>query len=255
MSTAQEKEQIDLKTDFKKYPDDFKALNILLQPTPESLIKAEEEISKNKFFIWLNQKGSHFSRAKTRMIKQGLISPRDFAPKDQTDFAGKYFLEYLCTIIVHYFCDSTILEQVPALKGAHRKIKEAMMFINEELKAQGTLAFENALMQSIFQKSLESLLVSDNRNIYSSGKTHEYIARELFTKRVMQSLYKFSLSHNPSDYLITEVAMEITDQFFETRMATNPRDAALKIKAEVIEENRLMKMSIREFISSPLPHK
>jgi hypothetical protein len=44
MSTAQEKEQIDLKTDLKKYPDDFRALNILLQPTPESLIKAEEEI-------------------------------------------------------------------------------------------------------------------------------------------------------------------------------------------------------------------
>ncbi|HBD7397096.1 hypothetical protein [Legionella longbeachae] len=254
MSTAQEKEQIDLKTDFKKYPDDFRALNILLQPAPESLIKVEEVISKNKFFIWLNQKSSRFSRAKTRMIKQGLIAPRDFLPKDQTDFARKYFLEYLCTIIIHYFCDSAVLEQVPALKGAHRKIKKAMKFIDEELKSQGTLAFENALMQSIFQKSLESLLVSDNRNIYSSGKTHEYIARELFTKRVMQGLYKFSLSHNPSDYLITEVAMDITDQFFETRMASDPRDIALKIKAEVIEENRLIKMSIKEFISLPMIH-
>lgn len=254
MSTAREKEQIDLKTDFKKYPDDFRALNILLQPTPENIIKAEEEISKNKFFIWLNQKGSRFSRAKTRMIKQGLISPRDFVPRDQTDFAGKYFLEYLCTIIIHYFCDSAVLEQVPALKGEHRKIKEAMKFIDVKLKSQGTLAFENALMQSIFQKSLEYLLLSDNRNIYSSGKTHEYIARELFTKRVMQGLYKFSLSHNPSDYLITEVAMDITDQFFETRMATAPREIALKIKAEVIEENNLMKMSIKEFLSFQLSH-
>jgi hypothetical protein len=243
MSAAQEKELIDLKTDFKNYPDDFRALNVLLQPTPDSIINAEEEIAKNKFFIWLNQKGSSFSIAKTRMIKQGLIAPRDFLPQDQTDFAGKYFLEYLCTIIIHYFCHSAILEQVPALKGAHRKIKEAMKFIDEELRAQGTLAFENALMQSIFQKSLESLLVSDNRNIYSSGKTHEYIARELFTKRIMQALYKFSLNRDPSDYLITEVAMDITDQFFETHMATDPR-----------EENRLMKMSIKEFISSPLSH-
>lgn len=251
MNTTQEKERIDLKTDFKNYPDDFRELNVLLQPTPESIINAEEEIAKNNFFIWLNQKGSSFSIAKTRMIKQGLIVPKDFLPQDQTDFAGKYFLEYLCTIIIHHFCDSAVLEQVPALKGAHRKIKEAMKFIDEELRTQGTLAFENALMQSIFQKSLESLLVSDNRNIYSSGKTHEYIARELFTKRVMQALYKFSLNHDPSDYLITEVAMDITDQFFETHMATDPRDIALKIKAEVIEENRLMKMSIKEFISLP----
>lgn len=254
MSKTQEKEQIDLKTDFKNYPDDFRELSVLLQPTPKSIINAEEEIAKNKFFIWLNQKNSSFSKAKTRMIKQGLISPRDFLPKDLTDFAEKYFLEYLCTIIIHYFCESAILEQVPALKGAHRKIKEAMKSIDEELRTQGTLVFENALMQSIFQKSLEALLVSDNRSIYSSGKTHEYIARELFTKRVIQGLYKFSLNHNPSDYLITEVTMEITDQFFESRTATNPREVALTIKAEVIEENRLMKMSIKEFISSPLYH-
>jgi hypothetical protein len=89
----------------------------------------------------LNQKGSRFSKAKTRMIKQGLISPRDFVPKDQTDFAGKYFLEYICTKIIHLFCGSTLLEQVPALKGDHRNIKEAMVFIDMDLKARGTLAF------------------------------------------------------------------------------------------------------------------
>jgi hypothetical protein len=238
----------------KVEPEDFRELNVLLQPTPASIINAEEEISKNKFFIWLNQKGSSFSRAKTRMIKQGLIAPREFIPRVRTDFASKYFLEYICAEIIHRFCEPALLEQVPALKGDHRKIKEAMIFIDRELKARGTLAFENATMQYIFQKSLESLLSNDNRNIYSSGKTHKHTARELFTKRIMQALYKFSSSYDLTDNFIIEVALDMSDQFFETRMASDSREVALKIKAEVIEENILKKMSIREFISSLLPH-
>lgn len=251
MSRKEPKERINPKTDLKKYPNDFRELNNLVQPTTEeSIDSAEEQIVKNKFFNWLNQESSTFSEAKHRMINQGLILPNDFIPKTTSDFANKYALEYTCTCLTHYFLENdAILRQVPASKERHARVLTAMKFINKELKTIGALPFENSVMQHIFQISLEALLMKDNRSIYSAGKVHPFIARELFTKRMLEALYMHYIEHNLTDNFIIEVALDIADQFFYSRMASDPKDLAFKIKTQVIEQKQLTNMSVMELLS------
>ena len=139
MSDDAEQGLIDLRTDLKQYPDDFEKLFYLIQPQQENMANAEEFIQKNEFFRWLNKEGSSFSIAKKKMVKKELILPNDFFPQNHADFANKYPLEYMCTCIVHYFCEREyILRQVPALKIRHDKVITAMKFIQEELSTLGT---------------------------------------------------------------------------------------------------------------------
>lgn len=241
---------INSKTDLKKYPSGFRELNTLIQPTQENITDTEEKIRENKFFIWLNQDGSTFSTAKSRMIEHKLILPNNYAAVTPDEFANKYALEYTCTCLTHYLLDNdNILAQVPALKERHAKVLTEMKFINEELKTIGALPFENSIMQHIFQISLEALVANDTRNIFSTGKNHPFLARELFTKRILEALYMRYLENNLSDNFVIEVALDIAEQFFYSRMASDPKDLAFKIKTHVIEQKRLTEMSVLEFLS------
>lgn len=225
MSKKKPNKSINHKTDLKKYPTDFRELNTIIQPTHENTTGIEEQIRKNKFFIWLNQEGSTFSTAKNRMIEHNLILPNNYVATTPGDFANKYALEYTCTCLTHYFLENdAILKQVPALKERHAKVLAEMKFIDEELKITGGFFFEDSIMQHIFQISLGALLVNDARSIFSTGKSHPFLARELFTKRILEALYMRYLEHNLTNNFVIEIALDIADQFFYSRMASDVID-------------------------------
>ena len=243
-------------TGIKPYPDDFEELFCLVQPQPENMAEAEKHIRENKFFLWLNKEGSAFSEAKNKMIKKGLILSEDFLPQSDADFANKYPLEHDCILIAHYFCEKErILRQVPALERKHEKIRVAMKFIQEELETLGTLPFEQNIMQHVFQVALKSLLKTDERSIFSAGKMHPYLARELVFKRAVECLYMRYMEHSKiTDNFVREMALHIIDQFFVSRPTSGLPELTLKIKNQVIEQKKLLAddMTIRRFIFSSL---
>ncbi len=243
-------------TDIKVYPDDFEELFYLVQSQPESLENIEGRIRENKFFLWLNKEGSAFSEAKKKMTKKGLILSDDFLPQNNADFANKYPLEHDCILIVHYFCEKEcILRQVPALEKRHEKIRGAMKFIQEELEALGTLPFEQNIMQHVFQLALKALLKTDERSIFSTGKIHPYLARELVFKRAVECLYMRYMEHSKiTDNFVREMALHMVDQFFVSRPTSGLPELTLQIKNQVIEQKKLLAddMTIRHFAFSSL---
>lgn len=245
-----DKISIDLKADIKKYPSDFKQLNELITSTQENIAQTENKILKNNFFKWLNEDGVGFSEAKDKMIKYAIILPRTVTPKNISELHRKYALEYMCTCNVHYFCEKeSILRQVPARKEQHKKVIAAMKFIEDQLNSFGTLPFEDSVTQHVFQMALTSLLQNENRSIFSAGKNHKFIARELFTKRTMEFLFKYCPS-NVTVNFVMETALKITDQFFYSRMATDTRKMALKVQKNVAGQTKLLHMTIQEFLET-----
>lgn len=87
------------------------------------------------------------------------------------------------------------------------------------------------------------------RSLYSTSKSHPELARELMTKRTLEVLYRrIGLKHKLKVNFISTIALEITNQFFDTRMATDIRILSREVKANVIEQNKLWNMPINEFL-------
>lgn len=202
-------------------------------------------IDGNLFFKWLNNdEHSNFSKAKKTLKKHRLIS------KSQ----HKYTLEYICCEIFLYFDnDKIIISQVPALKEDHKKILAYMTFIRDKFSELGTIYFESEVIQYLLQFCLDQLLKEPQRSVYSTGKTHEDIARELMVKRCTELLFELYEINDFSDELAATTSINIASQFFKQPMELKEAKAlAKRIRIAVARSkeirNKLVKNLLKEHL-------
>ena len=240
----------------RNYPDDFDELFTLITSTEEINIK-EEKIQENNFFKWLNSKKTpcHFWNAKQRMIKAGLIPPVDFVSLNNPNILiKKYQLEYTCILCTHYFIfNESILTQVPALTPDIEKIHSAVCEIKEQAETKGIMPFQNNIVYQILLRSIDILLKDGgNKSIYSTAKIYPELGRETMFRWFVKSLFHWYLQadHNKAikNGFIKNIALDLTEQFFELRISTVPLDTIPNIRAEVIETTRLCGMTISDFL-------
>ena len=197
----------------------------------------------------MNQDSSTFSEAKDRLIKKQLLLPRDWILQTPAHFELKYTLEYVCCQLARYYlAEDANLTNVVALNSSFQEILKAMKTIQKELKKTPNMPFGNSVIQQVFKLTLHELINSDTRNIYTSGKNHFFIAREIITKRAIGMLNPYWSRSKVSNNFITDIALAITDRFFETRMANHPAKLALKIKADSEENASLMNMTVENLL-------
>ncbi len=242
-------------TGLKPYPDDFDELFYLIQSEHQGEIT--EELNRNKFFKWLNKKYSSFYQAKQKMIKKNLISSKDLVPTNQVMRLHLYALEYIVAICTHYFVyNEPVLKQTPALKQEIDNIKNAMMTIKQCSETEGIMPFENIMVYQILLRSIDMLLEGDKkRSIYSFGKAHPQLAREVLFRWLVKSLFQWYL---PTAYhevmtnqLVKDIALDLTEQFYEPRIANVSPHIVQTIRQEVMQTHELGTMTISKFLGLP----
>ena len=243
----------------RNYPDDFEELFTFIT-SKEEIIITEEKIQENNFFKWLNSKKTpcHFWNAKQKMIKSGLIPSVDSVSiNDPYMLLKKYQLEYICILCVNYFIfNESILTQVPALTSAIEKTHSAICDIKKQAETTCIMPFQNNIAYQILLRSIDTLLKDDGkRSLYSTAKIYPELGRETAFRWFVRSLCNWYLKKNHKKVIknefIKNIALDLTEQFFEPRISTVPLDTIPKIRTEIMETNKLCNMSIGEFLGLP----
>lgn len=183
------------------------------------LMVAQEKIRTNLLVLWLNNPPHNFFQVKKKLIAKKLIPSSVCHIQTIDNFRAHYRLEYICSAIIRFLMDSKEkLDQVPALKSEHEKIIISMSYIKKTLEELGTLYFQNEILQYLMQYCIEELLIEAKRNVFSTGKRHKDLARELMVKRFAELFYFIFRDHQISDEFICEISITIAAHFFSKPM-------------------------------------
>lgn len=231
--------------------------------TSGSFESKQEQLKSNALIAWLNDKtnnsnkenkkqlyGNNFYEAKRKMIKHGFIPSDDFSPSTNEELSEKYILEHICSTIIKFLMHSSnMLAQVPALKAKHKKIIHCMQYIHDEIDTLGTIYFQDEVHMYLLQCSLRKLLTNKKRSVFSSGKSHEDLAREVMIKRTMELIYFYFPDRTITNEFVIDISISITSHFFFPPIERKDVEKiAVAIKQSAYDKHVLMNKSVKDLL-------
>lgn len=220
----------------------------------KSLKEFKDDIAKlnqHLFADWLNKEPS-FQKAKKLMINKLLIAKNieDINSECVIDFLKQIALEFICAnFIATCMNNKNLFNQIVVPDENVEKIRFSIKKLKNELSKCGGLAFKHESKQHLLQYLLEELLNDDNKNIYSSGKKHARIIRELFTKRIIQQLVGIFNEQGFTHNFAVDVATNIVCIFFDQEMKkSDAAEDAKEIMKNLIEEQEFLEKRVLDLI-------
>lgn len=229
--------------------------------TPGSFESKQEILKTNVLISWLNDKihtlrekkhkqlySNNFYEAKRKMTKHGFIPSDDFLPSTIEELRHKYILEYICSAVIKYLMHSkNMLDQIPALRSKHKKFLDYMQYINDGLDELGTVFFQDEVHMYLLQCSISALLMNKKRSVFSAGKWHKDLAREIMAKRIIELIYFHFHDRKVTTEFVVDVSVSVASHFFFPPMEHKDLEKIVDdIKQSAYNKQTLLNKTIKD---------
>lgn len=218
-------------------------------PIALKLEDAIYKISKHPYILWINEQ-SGFLQAKKRILEEKLVVFNEPDLDALKKYRNSAALEFICSLIVYYFTNNeNKLTHAVVTKGKIKAIDTAMKKLRHELTKGGGIYFAEEAKQHMLQLLLDEWVKDQKESVYSSKRYHEQLIRQIFTKKIIQSLFEVYSRQEISHVLLVDLALDITSIFFPRQMDRS--DAVIdakKIVATSIKNREFMFKTIAEHL-------
>ncbi len=205
-------------------------------------------LSKHDFVKWLN-KQSAFILAKEKHANINMTAKSNLAII--SEYKNTFTLEWICAWVISNFTRRPdVLKEVVAKKSRKRKVIGAVKKLKHELNLSGGILFSPESKQHLLNWLIEELLNEDvsERNVYSSGITHDFQQREIFIKEIIKAIFVI-FGNDTKHLLVTEIALDVASVFFSSPMDRGEAlELTRKISENITSDNLFQQKCIRDIL-------